>query len=1352
MTTINTLVSSISFPVALRIDTPPPAEIGSESSYPFTIYLSADNLGPHTVKLYEDNSNSMPWLTPQNKWSHLLPQWRFTDTASRVIDSITFSQSSIVTNITGGTIGMIASAEFYYVDDLPTIGCDPILIWATLEVSGNHAFYDSSNYPYAPSFANSKVICVVPYYINSLAPTHLNIRRDGIHPMFDIYWTNIHMPHVVTVHGTPNTTWCPGNTGDSILFDVPSTNYRGVQGGPLYRTIVDILSASQTWTPINLNSYLSALDDRSLVIGGFLRSDVVASVSALSTSISAYVSAVYDGVYRHDPFVWVSNPENGTINRLYMPCVPDTTIAEITSFVEKEKLIYGNAGTNLYLTPILSSIEVMTLSGFSGIYGIAVDPCYNVWATDSEMDKIYKISTRGAILSTIEVSNLLTLNTEDTSEIVAQYSPPPYPIGDLYSLGEVVADENYIYAAVQKDSGLPNNDSTIQIYDKNTFTLVGSADFGHAVSFRFCQVVKVKGDYAYLIGPSVNTIDITTPSAPITVDTIYIDTCISAQIVGNYMYCFSSTGQCITILDISAGIPVNEGVFNITGISGTDNISRLYTDEKNIIVVSTEDKTIIVDVTYKTAPVQRYTFNEKFAASFSGDSRYLYLVGTDVIHIYDLTDMNSPVFVSSSVISGASISACNMFMNKHMFITKSNPPYSGPYDILYVHFPTPLAPQLISEISTTSIQRNRINISSFGLDNKNAMVLLGGGQTISPFTSTLEIIQAYSDGQGSTPAGISLDDTGGVWVSLFDNTKVLKLNKDGEHELTIEPGGNNPLPYPLNTVSAGTDPTFKPTLAETDKNGNVWVSYTNSLCSAIYQYTNVGAAVPLKTITLPTCSNPMDILVDFDNNIWVTLTIHSGAPYLSGAVRKYNTTTNPPTLVSSMSAMHPEYLAMDPDGNIWFTSSFRTVSYITTAGDVSSFHAGISSDPPWAVNDKLEYNALEGIASNSYGTIFVVNSLENSVYVFKNKALVDTVKILPDRDYSWYNDSGFITVSANQWAKSAQAFGDWTGFRWQTKYTETGTLTAYLTGQSNDFDIRDFSGFNIRKFNENWEPTITIQDYTVTPHIHDNTVLWDSFINAVWGDNSFNENSYGRKVYERIANFVANHEDINVCNIPQLYSLSNKLDVPIDNYNLNYPAELKRMMDIVSINQQVLWGARCNCRLNITNEYETNLSGGQYVPIERSCPRCGHEHPGNRGQLFDATTYTVTAYVPFIIKDNYEEGKYTLVNPSLCCDGGNYLTRTCVSSYLLSENYENILPNIYLYTGMDFATVVKRFCFYDYVNYPCNDQIAGVINWDDQYTTLDENISGTFDWFGEGETVEKILNYLLHKGLGLIQE
>jgi hypothetical protein len=364
-------------------------------------------------------------------------------------------------------------------------------------------------------------------------------------------------------------------------------------------------------------------------------------------------------------------------------------------------------------------------------------------------------------------------------------------------------------------------------------------------------------------------------------------------------------------------------------------------------------------------------------------------------------------------------------------------------------------------------------------------------------------------------------------------------------------------------------------------------------------------------------------------------------------------------------------------------------------------------------------------------------------------------------DYQWFNVGGYIKSSVQSNIATNNVY--------ISAYVNLSGV-GILQGASNLFNIYDFNGYDIRRFNESWDASNEIRSMVRQPHIADNTVLWDKYMKAVWGDVSTAQGeSYGREAYERTANFVANHADVNTCNIEQLYNLAQYTDVPIDVYGVELPPELRRIMDIASINQQILWGDRCKCNRNITNAYTTYVSAGIVTPTNYKCKQCGHYHPGNRGNLFDPTSYMVSAFVPFIVEDRTNDtNKYQLITPPASCYYNapeniigdtcsvSATSAVCLTSYPLSSYYHILLPEVYNFSltanANDFEQAITYFCFYDYIPGGCREQIAGVINWDDPYTTLNESASTVEEWYGEGQTLERMINYVLHKGLGLIEE
>ncbi len=967
MSTIFYLTTATSFPYALTFSViPPPSTITNIQREPFKLSLSAADQNTHIIDLYAQYSKSLPYQLPQNKWSQLVPQWRFTDVDGNFITQITTTDTPVYS----GTeiIGVTGYADFYYIDDIASTLGYPIILWATLTVSALPLLSESKNSTInIPSYANSKVIACIPYYINGMLPKDLHITRNGVTPLSTgSYWVNMEISNIITIHGNDYAEFgCSNSSALYTLFDYPSSNQHGINMGAISKQIITIPLSSQVWTSLDngtTNTYFQKYDENLLNIGGYVRNKVVSNITSINNIITAGVDVKYK-TYHDTPFVWISNPEENKIYKLHKPYVDQTIIDRITSWING----FNNNDTSVtYDTPMLTTpYNIMSLTGFGGIYGIAIDPCYNTWCSDSEMDKLYKFNYNGELLLTIDLT--------DTT--------------------------------------------------------------------------------------------------------------------------------------------------NISAISG-----------------------------------------------------------------------------------------------------------------------------------------------------------------------------------GGTPAGLSIDSKNNLWVSLFDSSNVLKFDgMTGEFLTTIN----------TYVTSVTSDPTYKPTLVETDSNDNVWVSYTNPLCSCLIKYNSNGTQIT--SITLPTCSNPMDLCFDKDQNLWATLTYHSYFTPITGNVIKIDTTNY--TIVSNFYYKHPEYLTVDPDNNIWFTYGFNNVGKINNSnGIITTNILGVSTEP--LSYDIQNYNAIEGIAADSIGRVYVINSLENKIYILSgNNTIIETITAYDFGKFTYRFDDNITLnqISAyDEYSKSLQAFGDWTGLRFIHKYNSE---SMYITGESSLFDIEDFNGYDLRKFNESFDTTAQIRSYAIPEFLNNNYNLFENYIGSMVGGLETSANSIGKEIYEKTANFVENNVDIDTCNINQLYSLANELDVPIDDYNIHIPAELKRIMDIVSINHKTLWGDRCKCNYNFKN--------GNSL-----CDNCNHEHNTNRGDSINTDNYIVSSGITILAEYKFNKNHYDIITPMV----SSSTIFGYVSTYLLNDP--------------------EDYCYYSYIPNMCNYQSEGIINWADEYTTISEQVSGLEDWYGINQMVEKMINYYLHKGLG----
>jgi hypothetical protein len=88
-------------------EVPPAAEATSRSKR-FELTLYSTTTVDHVIELYAQYSRSAPYQTPQNKWSHIVPQWNFEDADGNMIESVGTSDDYIYYN--GHIIGTSGTA------------------------------------------------------------------------------------------------------------------------------------------------------------------------------------------------------------------------------------------------------------------------------------------------------------------------------------------------------------------------------------------------------------------------------------------------------------------------------------------------------------------------------------------------------------------------------------------------------------------------------------------------------------------------------------------------------------------------------------------------------------------------------------------------------------------------------------------------------------------------------------------------------------------------------------------------------------------------------------------------------------------------------------------------------------------------------------------------------------------------------------------------------------------------------------------------------------------------------------------------------------------------------------------
>ena len=612
------------------------------------------------------------------------------------------------------------------------------------------------------------------------------------------------------------------------------------------------------------------------------------------------------------------------------------------------------------------------------------------------------------------------------------------------------------------------------------------------------------------------------------------------------------------------------------------------------------------------------------------------------------------------------------------------------------------------------------------------------------FDSTGNILKTIKLDAGSAPTSICFDSNLNLYVSCnHQNSSIIKLNSNGDI-----------IGYIIQSHHGFV---FQSIVVETDSNDNIWAAFygtDDSIQSYNYnfivQFDSEGAYAG-RYITLDPDQIPIDIIVDsLDNNsIWVVLAHPS---YGMGSVRKYSSNT---TLLSAFPISDPYNMAQDLYGGIWVTYTERSsidrphqIYHINPNGQTALYSISHSS-----TTDALDTSLLEGIACDAQNRIWILDSINNVAHVFSQSVdpitkttvgvLANRFKIIPDTNVEQYLviPPPSTPTTRTQYALSAventsiQAIGDWTGFKWHQKYMgyRPGLVrTKEILGDSAPFNLLEFKNpFDIRRFNESFDITDYIKKLPMPENLATNNVYFDQYLGNAIGGLKTEEQSIGRIMYERAANFVDNHSDIDTCGIDQLYSTAKELDVNLDNYNLSFPPELHRLMDIASISHPRLWGGR-------------SRNANRFIDDFTCCTDC---KPVNRGAPLDFYFDYVSAGQPIVVKTKYAE-EYALVpvNP-------------------LSKDI-NVYPLSSFHTPELQEPINDYYLFYTYIPTFDNKQVEGIINWGDDYTTLKESNSSIDNWYGDIDIDEDVdfeedfiddgileimFNYQLHRGLGLIK-
>jgi hypothetical protein len=1261
------------------------ADPGKLTLTPFKFEVVSSNPDkPLVIDLFVSNSNSTPYQFATERWESLTPTWKFLNNDLTPITSLSVEPIPIYVNNT--IVAVSGLSEFYFIDSTstgnPTQNC-PLLITATLQTSSFANFQDSSIYPYESHANNKTVRAGVIWQVNDLTPTLLKVTGNYIDPINTKQWKDIKIPVLITAHSN-RAQILPGSDENisEVIFTYPGTNNIG-KLAPIALTLSNIPSSAYIVDEAPL--FFQATDKNDLRSGGYIFTTLTSYTTATNVSITAQTTAFTNNIINPNEFpypygfapntsVWVSNPQRNTLNKITL--VPDIGTCNTINYFRENNILTDGIIKEVQV-PALSTTNTFnyTMSGFSGIYGVAIDPRnYELVAADAELDCLYRFSNTGELLKTFSLSCLGDFDPQKKLfETWTWTTPAPETSSTRFAFYKPVPlspnPNNYIVTV----GGNIQPTDLIEIYPYQGIIRLNV----------FNDPLVPENQDAYPPeNLEFNVIQLFNPSLP-------------QKYISSITHWTTRTTSTNT-------------TFPLTGFLSLSADSNYYVVSLNGVLLK-PDLYTINNIT------KTITFNQTVPTN-------------TVIHILYIPNVLPPAtwfYTFSETTTSVNLTGNLNYQpdEQSAFIVNINGVLQNTQNFKHNVFKQTL------DFNTPLPLNEPIQITQFSI------------------TDTINNTAAY------TPAYVSLDKDYNIWVSLFNSVSVLKFDPNFNLLFNVVPSGikwltrswtTNPIGidyqsarfeeisrmFSLSTNETVDDYTneyfLKPPVVETDKDNNCWVTYANPLCSMLVKFDSLGNE--LAQITLNKYATPINLAVNSQNNIWVSNFHGSSYTYtsLSGSIQLYDSNTLQ-LLQSVQNISRPGYIALDRNNNLWFTHSLRRIGYYNTttntlcawtveeSGNLTIYipPSSIEATPETFDSYENEHDEeLGGLAVDVYNRVWVLDSLYNFAYVISAtpnffEAPIRKFKILPDSTLGYYLDidSGSTYTKISEYNKSAQATGDWTGNRWYQKYANPQAISAVLiSGISIPFNITEFiNKHQIKKINESFNAASYYKSLALPENLNSNTKLFDSFFPAVVGTSDLSSNEdVGQITYEKIANFVINHADIDTCNIDQLLSLADQTAVAASDYAATYPTDIRNMLDIASISRSKLWGIKDN------------------TPILTQ----------SLGQQLNTLTDLLTAGTKIILKNKYNSSLSVIEVPTLSTNQTTY-TIDKLKGYGLAE------------------PIIDNYLFYIFNPAYTEEYIENIIDWTSSYTTQSFTASTLEEWYGEDGAIETAFRYLLTKNLFL---
>jgi len=342
-----------------------------------------------------------------------------------------------------------------------------------------------------------------------------------------------------------------------------------------------------------------------------------------------------------------------------------------------------------------------------------------------------------------------------------------------------------------------------------------------------------------------------------------------------------------------------------------------------------------------------------------------------------------------------------------------------------------------------------------------------------------------------------------------------------------------------------------------------------------------------------------------------------------------------------------------------------------------------------------------------------------------------------------------------------------------------GNTARTIAGTSQTFELNDLNNsYQIAKVNQNFDYGNYFKQLLKPKHLQQNDALFQ-FLSAVGGDSNPHNENLGNTIYEKIANFTANHSDPETANIDKLISLANQVDVKAETYAVDFPREVKNLIDLFSIPRHRLRGIKEeysnvfqlgdlldeNSVVIANQKYylkdRTSLKYYEIQPniLDRNNPKRHYKASLLNLPGIDTTTlfekyylYRAKIIIPVDSAtatpvNDLKEGLFYALVPKTYQEGFSYEQPFHVIQAVFNAGVFDVTEYTSTYAGLN-SPVTQNYWFYELSNPLDKFYKNNIVDWNSPYTkTVTYNLSSYNDWYGDNKLAEIMFNNVLTKHL-----